>query len=212
MFNKRSYLMILCFFFFVCFSFYDFSIMMTFDSNVRAFILNSRNDWLNEFVLLFTHVGDAKVLAVICLVGMIALFIMRQWREGALLFASLVVSYGLNLIVKNAFGRERPSDNGLIEEDGYSFPSGNAMVGTSFYLFAAYLIYKRYQKPWILWVGILLPLLLGISRVYIGVHFPSDILAGFCFGVFLVLCFKRLAGTQAKTKESVNRNNTNTAL
>ncbi|MET3728148.1 undecaprenyl-diphosphatase [Fictibacillus halophilus] len=202
----------LCMLIFVSLSFYSSSFITTFDSSLRELILNLRRDRLNEIVLAFTHVGDAKVLAGLCLLGAIVLFIMRQWRNSLLLIGSILVSYGLNLLVKSMFQRERPLDFRLLEEDGYSFPSGNAMVGTTFYIFAAVLLYQRYQKRWILVSGAILPFLLGLSRVYVGVHYPSDILAGFAIGIVLAIALSKLTDKRAKQVESVNRNNTNTAV
>ncbi|MGA4719718.1 phosphatase PAP2 family protein [Fictibacillus nanhaiensis] len=202
----------LCILIFVSLSFYSSSFITTFDWSLRELVLNLRTDWLNEIVLAFTHVGDAKVLAGLCLLGAIVLFIMKQWRNSLLLIGSILVSYGLNLLVKSMFQRERPLDFRLLEEDGYSFPSGNAMVGTTFYLFAAVLLYQRYQKRWIMVSGAILPFLLGLSRVYVGVHYPSDILAGFALGIVLVIILSKLTAKHAKQAESVNRNNTNTAV
>ncbi|MED1863776.1 phosphatase PAP2 family protein [Fictibacillus nanhaiensis] len=173
--------------------------------------MSLRSDWLNEIVLTFTHVGDAKVLAGLCLLGAIGLIITKQWRNSLLLIGSILVSYGLNLLVKFTFQRERPQDNRLLEDDGYSFPSGNAMVGTTFYLFAAVLLYQRYQKRWILVAGVIYPFLLGLSRVYVGVHYPSDILAGFALGIVLVIALNKLTA-QRRKQISVNRNNTNRAV
>lgn len=202
----------LCVLIFVSLSFYSSSFITTFDSSLRELVLNLRTDRLNEIVLAFTHVGDAKVLAGLCLLGAIFLFIMKQWRISMLLIGSILVSYGLNLLVKSMFQRERPLDFRLLEEDGYSFPSGNAMVGTTFYLFAAVLLYQRYQKSWILLSGAILPFLLGLSRVYVGVHYPSDILAGFALGIVIVIILTKLTDKRIKQVESVNRNNTNRAV
>ncbi|MBH0166715.1 phosphatase PAP2 family protein [Fictibacillus sp. 7GRE50] len=197
---------------FVSLSFYSSSFITTFDSSLREQVLALRTEWLNEMVLAITHLGDAKVLAGLCLIGAIVLIIMKQIRNSLLLIGSILVSYGLNLLVKSMFQRERPQDYRLLEEDGYSFPSGNAMVGTSFYLFAAVLLYQRYQKRWILVTGAILPFLLGLSRVYVGVHYPSDILAGFALGIVLVIILTKLTDKRRKQVESVNRNNTNRAV
>ncbi|MBH0157347.1 phosphatase PAP2 family protein [Fictibacillus sp. 5RED26] len=86
------------------------------------------------------------------------------------------------------------------------------MVGTSFYLFAAVLLYQRYQKRWILVTGAILPFILGLKRVYVGVHYPSDILAGFALGIVLVIILTKLTDKRRKQVESVNRNNTNRAV
>ena len=202
----------LCMLIFISLSFYSSSFITTFDSSLREQVLALRTEWLNEMVLAITHLGDAKVLAGLCLIGAIVLIIMNQIRNSLLLIGSILVSYGLNLLVKSMFQRERPQDYRLLEEDGYSFPSGNAMVGTSFYLFAAVLLYQQYQKRWILVTGAILPFLLGLSRVYVGVHYPSDILAGFALGIVLVIILTKLTDKRRKHVKSVNRNNTNRAV
>jgi undecaprenyl-diphosphatase len=181
-----------CFVITVC-AFYPLSFIHAMDSEGKRMLFNARNDLLNNIVISFTHVGDAKVLGALCILGMILLFFNKKWLNGFLLLSSLAVTFGLNKIIKNAFERERPLENRLLDEDGYSFPSGNAMVGTSFYLFASFLLYQKFQKPWILWIGTILPFLLGVSRVYAGVHYPSDILAGYSIGVLCCLVFIKIS-------------------
>jgi undecaprenyl-diphosphatase len=211
--NMKKYIVLLsvCILCFLLFVFYDSRIVRAFDESAREFILSLRNNSLNELVTVFTYVGDAKVLGAICIISVLVLFLFREWLSGVLLISSIGISYVLNLTLKNAFGRERPIGDRLLEEDGYSFPSGNAMVGTSFYLFAAFLLYQRYQKPWLLWLGVILPFLLGLSRVYIGVHYPSDILAGFSIGVAFCACLiviyttlnNKVEGTQINKNTSL---------
>jgi undecaprenyl-diphosphatase len=209
--KKYSVLLIVCMMSFILFVFYDTQIVRAFDDAAREIILSFRDEALDELVIGFTYVGDAKVLGALCLFGVIGLFLYRKWLSGILLVASIGLSYGLNLVLKNAFERARPLGNRLLEEDGFSFPSGNAMVGTSFYLFSAFLLYQRYQKPWILWIGTILPFFLGISRVYVGVHYPSDILAGFSIGLAFCVCLAVIYKT-LNTNSAEMQNNKNTYL
>jgi undecaprenyl-diphosphatase len=207
--KKYSVLLIVCMMSFILFVFYDTQIVRAFDDAAREIILSFRDEALNELVIGFTYVGDAKVLGALCIFSVIGLFLFRKWLSGILLLASIGLSYGLNLVLKNAFERERPLGNRLLEEDGFSFPSGNAMVGTSFYLFSAFLLYQRYQKPWIIWIGTILPFFLGISRVYVGVHYPSDILAGFSIGFASCVCLAVIYKTlNANSAEMQNNKNT----
>jgi undecaprenyl-diphosphatase len=206
MLNKSKVLLTLSIFLFGFFAFYDSRFVRNFDLRLRDFILSLRNESLNELVLLFTHVGDAKILGALCMISVTGLFLSKRWTSGFLLLSSIVVSYGLNLMLKNMFERERPINYRLIQEDGFSFPSGNAMVGTTFYLFAAFLIYQRFQKNWILVIGFFLPFLLGLSRIYVGVHYPSDIFAGYFLGIILSVLLILMASKSAKNRHTVDSN------
>ncbi|OOE10622.1 phosphatase PAP2 family protein [Fictibacillus arsenicus] len=207
--KKYNVLLSVCIMSFILFVFYDTRIVRAFDDGAREIILSFRNEALNELVIAFTYVGDAKVLGALCIFSVIGLFLFREWLRGILLLASIALSYGLNLVLKSAFERERPLGNRLLEEDGFSFPSGNAMVGTSFYLFSAFLLYQKYPKPWILWIGTILPFFLGLSRVYVGVHYPSDILAGFSIGMAFFVCLAVIYKTfNANSREMQNNKNT----
>jgi undecaprenyl-diphosphatase len=142
------------------------------------------------------------------MIGVIVLFLFKKWFDGSLLFVSLFAAYVLNKLLKNVFERDRPFDSHLINEDGFSFPSGNAMIGTTFYMFAAFLLYQKFQKSWIIAVGLILPILLGVSRVYVGVHYPSDILAGYSAGVILSVVLIHICSNHksAKLKISNSKN------
>jgi undecaprenyl-diphosphatase len=206
--KKYNVLLSVCLMIFILFVFYNTRIIRAFDDAARKIILSFRDEALNELFIAFTYIGDATILGVLCIFSVTGLFLFRSWLSGILLLASIGISYGLNLVLKNAFERERPLGNRLLEEDGFSFPSGNAMVGTSFYLFSAFLLYQRYQKPWILWIGTILPFFLGLSRVYVGVHYPSDILAGFSFGLAFCVClaviYKKLNANSEEIKNNKN--------
>ena len=88
--------------------------------------------------------------------------------------------------------RERPTEFRLIDEKGYSFPSGHSMVSMAYYGFLIYLIYKYVKNKklkYILISGlILLIILIGTSRIYLGVHYTSDVIAGFLVSIsYLIL-------------------------
>lgn len=99
----------------------------------------------------------------------------------------------LNKIVKAIFARPRPIGISLVEESGYSFPSGHSMISFAFYGYVVYLIYTKVQNKWIKWISIislsLLIPLIGISRVYLGVHFGSDVIGGFILGLIYLMLF-----------------------
>ena len=110
----------------------------------------------------------------------------------------------LNYIVKMICRRPRPIDINLITETGFSLPSSHAMVSVSFYGFLMYYIYKLdINKKKKIAVEILLAtliVLIGISRVYLGVHYASDVLAGMMLSICYYILFIKLIYTKKKIK------------
>lgn len=153
---------------------------------------------MDSFMLFMTELGSSFMLGLLLIISMIWLFAKRKNLYGMLFYLITVAGGGLlNLFLKTFFGRERPNVNRIIEADGFSFPSGHSMGSMTYYGFLGYLIIRSKRKPlskagW----GILfclVILLIGISRIYLGVHYPSDVLAGFMAGgVWLVICISLL--------------------
>jgi len=117
-----------------------------------------------------------------------------------------------NIVLKNFFSRPRPSVLWLVEETGFSFPSGHMMAATMFYGLCIYFLFLSHQKRFIKVIGYLFfcsfILLIGISRIYLGVHYASDILGGFlvslcllCFGIFFYQSMYSIK--DGKTEKSV---------
>jgi glycerophosphoryl diester phosphodiesterase len=113
----------------------------------------------------------------------------RGLRIGILVFLSSVVNLRLKLI----FAQPRPYDLdpslGMVKESGYGLPSGHAQTTTVFWGSVQVL----FRPPWSLVLAIVLPFLVGLSRIYLGVHFPTDVIAGWAIGATM-LVFDRLLG------------------
>ena len=96
---------------------------------------------------------------------------------------NLVAIFTSNFIVKNIIRRDRPIDINLIIENGFSFPSGHSMVSFAFYGFIIYYVYcshlSKLGKTIIISILTLLVLMIGLSRIYLGVHYASDVIGGF---------------------------------
>ena len=107
--------------------------------------------------------------------------------------ANLIISTILNFGLKNIVRRARPDEFRIIEESGYSFPSGHSMVSMAFYGLLIYLIYKKvnnkYLKNFLIILLSIIILLIGLSRIYLGVHYTSDVLAGFLLGISYLIIF-----------------------
>lgn len=106
---------------------------------------------------------------------------------------NLVAIFASNFLVKSIIQRQRPIDINLIIEKGFSFPSGHSMVSFAFYGFIIYYIYcSHLSKMWkgiIIGTLILLILLIGFSRIYLGVHYASDVIGGFVLSLVYLIIF-----------------------
>jgi undecaprenyl-diphosphatase len=134
-----------------------------------------------------THMGDSATLIVFCLI----LFIAPKTRRTAALPVStaVILSAVLNVALKHLFARSRPDILRLISETGYSFPSGHAMITAAFYTMLILLLWRyirnTHLKIILSSICAALTLLVGYSRVYLGVHYAGDILGGWLFGFAL---------------------------
>jgi undecaprenyl-diphosphatase len=143
--------------------------------------------WLDKFTVLGFNltIGICSIALVLFL-----WFRKRDYYGMLLVLVAVGGGYGLNTLIKNVVGRERPP---FAHEDGFSFPSGHAMVGSIYLLLFAYFLSKEVKKTSYRWVVYLtfglLALLTGLSRLSLQVHYPSDVLAGFLFAcAYLSLC------------------------
>lgn len=143
-----------------------------------------------------------------CLIGLtLVLFItIKNKKIGLLIGTNLIVITILNQIFKFILQRPRPTENRIINENGYSFPSGHSMISMAFYGFLIYLIYKYVKNKKLKYISItlisILIIFIGISRIYLGVHYTSDILAGFLFSISYLIIFILIANNKVLNKNS----------
>ncbi len=148
--------------------------------------------WLNEVMVVVTQFGDRIVLAPVVLAAVVVLWMRRLRRTALLVAATALVGLPLSEGAKYLVHRQRPQvDWRLIElPSSPSFPSGHALESAVVYGSLALIVGRRRRGRW-RWVvyalGLLLPLLVGFSRVYLGVHFFTDVLAGWAVGLVLAL-------------------------
>ena len=168
------------------------------DSNVYSFMkANIINDKLTPFVKVLTQFCGE--ITITCFTIVLFIIFMFKNKKLALAIAlNIIVSVILNNVIKFIISRPRPlEENRLIHASGYSFPSGHAMNGIVFYGFLVYLIYKMIKnKPLkyslIILINILV-FLVGLSRIYLGVHYTSDVIAGYLFGfAYLIISISLL--------------------
>lgn len=154
------------------------------DIKILEFIHAKINLSLLEIMKIVSIIGSWKVLVPLIGLGSIYLLYEKRYYLAKLLISASLGSWIFNFILKFIFNRTRPLDYFLVEQGGLSYPSGHSMVSMSLYLTIAYLLVKyrpsKSKIPYI--VAIFLVATMGISRLYLGVHWPTDVIGGFIMG------------------------------
>lgn len=164
-----------------------------FDRTVIAYIQEFETSTLTSIMKFFTFIGSFSAMLVIVLLTSLFLYVVMKHRVEIILLWSVVISTPiLNWILKQIFHRARPEFHRLIDIGGYSFPSGHAMNAFAFYGILAFLLWRhilnRTGRTILILFSSLFIVLIGISRVYLGVHYPSDIIGGyFASGFWLTI-------------------------
>ncbi|WP_375088190.1 phosphatase PAP2 family protein [Peribacillus sp. RS7] len=164
---------------------------LAFDTYIGELFAVSEKTFSFTFFKFITYLGKSKVIGFGSLLCVLYLWVIKKDYLTMAVF-SIGVSGGdvLNGWIKNHIQRIRP-ENQLMETGGFSFPSGHAMVGLIFFSMVAYFIIKEVKGnslKWVVGIGFLcLVLLIGVSRIAMNVHFPTDILAGYALGVAYIL-------------------------
>ena len=161
-----------------------------FDDAVRYRVYSIRNEKLTMFWKFITHSGDSEIVIML---GIVLLLVKSLRNKYGVKFAiAALSSTALYQGMKYIFQRPRPDIAlRLIEESGYSFPSGHSMNCLVSYGILAYLILKycenaRLAKIFSVGLGLII-ILIGLSRVYVGVHFPTDVIGGWSLGIAVLV-------------------------
>ena len=160
---------------------------LTFDMSIYNFIISFRCDFLDTLFKGITACGNPLTIVALVVIFIVAL----RNKDALLLSISALDSIILNTIIKHIVRRDRPSVVRLVSEKGYSFPSGHAMIAVCVYGFLFYLAFKKIKNKHLrnvicIILGILV-LGIGISRIYVGVHYASDIISGYALAFIEVI-------------------------
>jgi undecaprenyl-diphosphatase len=142
-----------------------------------------------------TALGGAVVIVAMTVLILGYLWLGRRYRVALLIAAATAGGQAMNATLKHAFARERPDATlHLVEVRSPSFPSGHSMAASIFYLTVGALLARtskhRRERVYLMGCALLLTVAVGFSRVYLGVHYPTDVLAGWCAGAaWAILCW-----------------------
>ncbi|MFP3322551.1 phosphatase PAP2 family protein [Planococcus sp. SIMBA_160] len=183
--------------------------LAVFDAVLIQLISAVESSGMDTVMFVITELGSVWFLVLLS-VGVLWILGVKMRDKWGALFYLVAVGGGslLTVLLKHFFSRERPSINETIDAVGYSFPSGHSMGSLIFYGFLIYLVIRTRQKPWLQWASVFglsgVIVLIGISRIYLGAHFPSDVLAGYIAGtIWLVLSLVALEWIQWQKRSPV---------
>lgn len=155
-----------------------FDLLTTFDTFVYEMIIQFQSDRLTFFFRQITRFGNGEIVIAIAL-----LFLLIRKKLAIFCLINIILNNLLNNGLKFLMMRIRPNILRLIEIGGYSFPSGHAMISMAFYGLLIYFVYRlkyfKNIKILLYCVFVLIILLVGISRIYLGVHYASDVIGGY---------------------------------
>lgn len=158
-----------------------------FDQRMANYIYLWRSPWMTRVMIFITDLG-AEYMILFSILVVIILIWKKHKRSALSLVIILVMGVIINISLKQIIHRPRPIMAPLVTETSYSFPSGHAMNSAVFYLAVSFYFYHLTRKKklslWVTTGSIVLIILIGFSRVYLGVHYPSDVAAGYVIGVW----------------------------
>ncbi len=164
------------------------------DATIMLRIHSLHTPWLDKIFWLITQ--TAGPLVVVLVVGTAVWFWQHGERTIAMLFiVSFAGTFLLNSVLKLIFARPRPNlFPPLVVEHSYSFPSGHTMAAIAYYGLLALVLWQRGRRGWAILAGLWVPLV-ALSRVYLGAHYPSDVLASLAVGtIWLVIVWFTYTG------------------
>jgi len=166
-----------------------------FDSQVRSFVHAHSTGQLTAVMNFLTVFGSSLVMTPLALLALILCYIRREFHALKMLAATFAGGLVLELLLKSIFRRARPAPFfEILRPASYSFPSGHALFSFCFFGGLALLISPRLARPkakralWLVSVTMIFGI--GFSRIYLGVHYPSDVLAGYAAGLVWVATLK----------------------
>ncbi len=171
--------------------------VFTFDWPTLRFLHDHATEKLNLFMIFFTKAASVQILLPFDIMVFAALLFYKRNHDAIFWVISIAGAAGLNMIAKEIVGRSRPDLwVSLLPEVSYSFPSGHSMNSMATILTLIAILWLHAYRNMIAASGIFFVLLIGISRMYLGVHYPSDVIGGWaasiCWVGTLTLLYRHL--------------------
>ncbi|MEK7136277.1 MAG: phosphatase PAP2 family protein [Patescibacteria group bacterium] len=157
------------------------------DIKIAEFSVFIRTGILTDFFLFVTSLADGVGVIFFLALVIFSFFLIGRYRAGLSIFFGTALAWCTQFLIKIMIVRPRPNFSALVEANGYSFPSGHALVSATLFGLVAYYLICRFksfrQRLVIIAMALILPFLVGISRIYLGVHWTTDVLVGWALGL-----------------------------
>ena len=169
-----------------------FDMTKSFDMTFYNFLMSFRCDALDNYFVFITKFGDIAFI-----VGLVIGCLVILRNKFSFLYSCLAIDCALtNKIVKHIIRRSRPDVLKLIKQGGFSFPSGHSMIAVCMYGYLIYMVNKKFTNKYLKFISIFMLVVLiisiGLSRVYVGVHYISDVIAGYILALILLILYIEL--------------------
>lgn len=178
---------------------------LAFDTVIREAFYSARSEGLNSVVTVLTHIGDTRSIVILCLILLILPWTRKTY--GLPVSMGAIAASSLNHFLKSIFQRPRPDVSmHLIEQGGWSFPSGHSITSMVVFGLLIWLVQRNVKNKKaanVLTVLLAIPWLgIGLSRIYVGVHYPTDVLGGWCLGLVILMLMIFVAEKLAEASDS----------
>ena len=162
----------------------------SFDNAVINVVCNT-NPANVAFAKTFTNLGNTNVITIETIILFIILIVFKQYAYAFFTAGVMICANGYNWIIKHAVQRHRPLANHLVYADGYSFPSGHSVGSAALFgvliILTILLVKSKFWKTLLIIIWALFPLMIGYTRIFVHVHYPSDVFGGWIEGITFVL-------------------------
>ncbi len=157
-----------------------------FDVALMEYLHNSTNPMITSIMKFISFIGSATFLVPAIAMVIAYAIVKKKYYITKLILLSTAGSWILNFLLKEIFQRTRPVEYFLVNQGGLSYPSGHSMVTMTFYSTIAYLLANGTKnvnkKRLIKLIAYVMIIMMGISRIYLGVHWPTDVLGAYLIG------------------------------
>ncbi|MDA7025685.1 phosphatase PAP2 family protein [Bacillus sp. CLL-7-23] len=173
-------------------------LVQTIDQDFIQAVITIRHPLLTKFFHFLTNLGSSAVILLFMLIITLVILIRKRTVSVWYMYLFFFLERILNETSKKWIARERPSFAPLVDESSFSFPSGHSMNAASMYAFFAFFLlmdvpyFRRHRTAVYIWTGALV-ILIGGSRIYLGVHYLTDVIGGFSLGFLLFFMYKKIA-------------------